>query len=218
MTVVAKLIKRVSVDNPFSYSRWDTIQVHIFEDREGRKYVWKTNTWPSIEAGNIYKFEGNFKEEKEYKGEMETILTRCRNFELVEEMKKVKIPVLTRQDQMKTLQDGDELVTMPYSRFKQHYSDCEKLVGSFEAHGCGQGAEMLITVIVRKGRMKPSGSRGKHYSYFRYEKPDGFYLDIKAISKDTADKRVPKGSKLIGRGYPTGHHGFYCIEKLEDGQ
>ncbi|MEM5795165.1 MAG: hypothetical protein AAGU23_02650 [Bacillota bacterium] len=46
---------------------------------------------------------------------------------------------------------------MPYSRYKQHYSDCDTLGGSYREDS------KSIVVLVPDGRMKPSGVRGERF-------------------------------------------------------
>ncbi len=220
MTITATLIYRFTYENPFSYSKWDEGRGYIFKD-ERRKYIWKTTghgmqdkNKESVKCviGNKYSFEATEKGVITYKDEEETVLIRCKNFECVAEKEYAPVKKgITKAEQMATLKEGDQIITMDYARYKKHYSDCEKVVGSYVAFGCGEGGEQYIDVIVRAGRMKNSGVRGKSYGYYRFETPEGEYIDLKAISEETASRRVPEGSKLVGEGYSIGHN-TYRIE------
>ena len=57
----------------------ELMYVHNFVDADGNKFVWKTGTGISeVEKGAEVQITGAVKEHKEYKGEKQTILTRCR--------------------------------------------------------------------------------------------------------------------------------------------
>lgn len=59
---------------------WKTIL--IFEDAEGRNFVWKTLSPPNIEIGDKVVGKGTIKEHTEYKDRKQTQLSRCK-FEVV---------------------------------------------------------------------------------------------------------------------------------------
>lgn len=44
----------------------------------GNVLVWKTGSWQELEEGKTYKVKGTVKEQTEYKGEKQTVLTRCK--------------------------------------------------------------------------------------------------------------------------------------------
>ena len=52
--------------------------IHIFEDAEHRKFVWKTTLPVEAETGSIIKITAKIKGHEEYKGEKQTILIRCK--------------------------------------------------------------------------------------------------------------------------------------------
>lgn len=63
---------------------------------------------------------------------------------------------------------------MPYRQYKAHYSDCETIIGSYKeyVHEYGHRYEYspaTIKVIIRDGRLKASGVRGKHFSNYWIE-------------------------------------------------
>ena len=79
---------------------------------------------------------------------------------------------------------------MLYSRYKQHYADCDTVIGSYDK------SNKTIEVLIPEGRMKPSGVRGKTYSYIEFkgvEKITGRLVrcTIKATCRQNAIKRLP---------------------------
>jgi hypothetical protein len=57
---------------------------------------------------------------------------------------------------------------MPYRQYKEHYSDCETVIDSYE----DRNGNKVIKVIIREGRLKNSGVRGKHFSGYEVEFKD----------------------------------------------
>ena len=87
---------------------------------------------------------------------------RCK-FNLVEKGKTKQEKQEERRDkQIAGLQYGDQIISMTYKNYKEHYSDCETLAGSFSANN----GRATIDVIVRAGRMVKSGVRGQRFSTY----------------------------------------------------
>lgn len=81
--------------------------------------------------------------------------------------------------------------TMLYGRYKQHFSDCETVAGSYDKN------RKTIEVMIPEGRMKPSGVRGQSFKYIEFngvETATGRVVRciIKATCKANAIKRLPK--------------------------
>ena len=81
--------------------------------------------------------------------------------------------------------------TMLYRRYKQHFSDCETVAGSYDKNN------KTIEVMLPEGRLKPSGVRGKSFHYMEFtgiEISTGRKVrcTIKATCRDNAIKRLPK--------------------------
>ena len=92
-----------------------------------------------------------------------------------------------------TLADGDEIKRMPYKQYKEHYSDCETVNGSFfrDEHT----GDSFIKVIIRNGRMKASGVRGQHFSGYEiewFENGEKCFHSFRAVSEDNALKQARK--------------------------
>lgn len=85
----------------------------------------------------------------------------------------------------------EQQIRMHYGQYKQHYADCATVPGSYDK------TQRSIVVIVPEGRMKNSGVRGQHYSYFKlwhiYAK-DGmpYYCTYRAMSQENAEKQQKK--------------------------
>lgn len=45
---------------------------------DGNTVTWKTTKWLDLEEGNDYQIKGTVKEHKEYRGDKQTVLTRCK--------------------------------------------------------------------------------------------------------------------------------------------
>ena len=81
---------------------------------------------------------------------------------------------------------------MPYKQYKEHYSDCETVIDSFETH---RDRPATIKVIIREGRLKASGVRGQHFYWFVFEITEGdekFESSYYAVSEKNAEKRCIK--------------------------
>lgn len=61
----------------FSYYG-ETNHVFKFADDDGNTIVWKTSSWQDIKEGERYELKGKVKEHSEYKGDKQTVLTRCK--------------------------------------------------------------------------------------------------------------------------------------------
>lgn len=80
---------------------------------------------------------------------------------------------------------------MLYRRYKQHFADCETVVGSYDKNN------KTIEVMLPDGRLKPSGVRGQSFRYMEFtgiEDATGRAVrcTIKATCMTNAIKRLPK--------------------------
>jgi hypothetical protein len=78
--VIVATVKLVSINTyktHFSYYG-ETNFIYKFTDENGNTLVWKTSSWQEIEEGNTYEIKGKVKEHSEYKGDKQTVLTRCK--------------------------------------------------------------------------------------------------------------------------------------------
>ena len=168
------------------YDRWDRVFAH---------------------KGDIVKITGTIKAITDYNGEQETALTRVKMLEKVfdaeaerEARKKAREAekAARKEALLNSVTDGDEIITMDYKRYKAHYADCETVPDSYKDYVDYLGRRVkdpTIDVIVRAGRMVPSGVRGKNFkTYYVAFTIDGapkckaYY----AVSYENAEKRCRK--------------------------
>ena len=194
LEVVLTLRREVSYDTQFG-----TTYIYLFDDDHGNTVAWKTSTIIKIEGlnengastyirkGDVIKVKATVKAHEEYKGEKQTAVTRLKVLELVSKHQELT-DEQKKENQMATLEDGDRVVRMPYRQYKDHYADCETLAGTYkEIHGTGS-----IEVIIRDGRMKPSGVRGQHFSGYEFKNEDGLTVCYCAVSCENAQRRAEK--------------------------
>ena len=80
--------------------------------------------------------------------------------------------------------------TMLYRRYKQHFADCETVVGSYDKE------RKTIEVLLPEGRLKPSGVRGQTFKYMEFHGIENatdrtVRCTIKATCRQNAIKRLP---------------------------
>lgn len=180
---------------------WKTTSV-LFEKVESTKgnaieHDSKTDKWYShkdINRGDVIRIKATIKGESEYKGQPQTEVQRVVLVDrLVEAETKEQYIARKAEEQEQSLADGDIIWEMPYRQYKDHYADCETVRGSFRRTERG---ESLIKVIIRDGRLKASGVRGKqYYGYeFYFKNADGkeYRTCYKAVSEENAKKRLLK--------------------------
>lgn len=89
VNIVVELVKSASYDYRFSKGWWgtETNYIYTLKDTEGHLFVWKTTSglgrvengeYRRIEEGERFTLKGTIKEHSEYKGEKQTVLTRCK--------------------------------------------------------------------------------------------------------------------------------------------
>lgn len=170
--------------------------MHNFEDKKGNPV-----DYSQINKGDKIVISASVKGEGEYNGQPQTVLTRVSVKERLTKAKtKEEIEAereaerkAKRQEQMNSLGDGDFVWRMPYKQYKEHYSDCETVFGSYEKHDYRPAT---IEVIVRNGRLVPSGVRGQHYSGYEFfvNYADGTKVRTcyRAVCEDNAQRRCEK--------------------------
>ena len=102
---------------------------------------------------------------------------------------KEELEAKKREEQLASIKDGDAIWRMPYKQYKEHYSDCETVAGSYE---CSDRGYKTIEVILRKGRVKNSGVRGERFSRYAFILENGHRVIYKAVCCENAEKRLEK--------------------------
>ena len=201
---VLKLIGEYNYTTHFNWTT-TTMTVYKFKDADGEILVWKTAsilgiegtdengdmTWDGAHKGDTVKVKATIKGEGEYKGEKQVELTRvkCISIEHApEEPTKEERIAAKAEEQVASLKGEDFIWTMPYKQYKEHYADCETVAGSFHY----RYGKALITVIIREGRLKPSGTRGRYYSGYQFTNAKGELITYRAVSEENAMRRVNK--------------------------
>lgn len=193
--------------------------IYTMCDADSNVLVWKTtkilNVIPDadvikkgdidvIKKGDIFEITGTIKEHSEYKGVKQTHLTRCK-FSLIAHKPtahQIDEKTIRREKQLASLNDGDFIERMLYSRYKKHYSDCEVLEGSYNKPD--EHTLATIKVIIRKGRLKNSGVRGQHFKGYVFVSSDNIQTSYRAVSETNARKQ-------LSRDYPNAEN-FELVE------
>lgn len=72
-----KFKRSFSFETHFTY-RGETNFIYKFADEEGNTVMWKTGKHLDLEENHDYKISGTIKAHDEYKGDKQTVLTRCK--------------------------------------------------------------------------------------------------------------------------------------------
>ena len=185
--------------------------IYTMEDENGNVFVWKTTsvigmddvdkkgnwTFNGVHKNDSFKCKATVKDHSEYKGTKQTVLTRVKVLSIDHVPTKEELDEIKRAEQLKSLKEGDVTWQMPYKQYKEHYSDCETLAGSYlEADHTVQRWYPEITVIIRAGRLVNSGVRFKTYKgyEFTWTDEDGkeWKTCYRAVSEENAEKRFKK--------------------------
>ena len=198
-------------DYKFSYYG-TTHFTHIFEDSEGNTIVWKSTNMVEyindgsenpkrkgdvefVTKGSKVELTGSVKEHGSYKDQEQTVVTRCK-FKLVERAKTdLEIQQEKVEAQNASIGENDLVWEMPYRQYKEHYSDCETIIGSFDRHEDSHGnchGDPTIKVIIREGRLKNSGVRGKHFRTYEFKTDEGKFVRYRAVCEENARKQLKK--------------------------
>lgn len=209
---MARIETQVTLIGDYSYTRRafggyrdETVSIYKMADEAGKVYVWKTtghlmketilgkpeDEYREVDTyfpkrGDVFVIRATVKGETEYKGEPQTEINRVVVKEIVSKFVAVKAEKQKRQKQSLDLEAGDKIVEMFYRTYKQHYADCEVVEGSYDDEF------RTVKVIVRAGRMKPSGVRGEHFRGYELENEQGKRTTYRAVSEENALKRAHK--------------------------
>lgn len=195
ITVDVTLVSDYSYESHYGYQT-QTNYIYTMRDSDGNVFVWKTTALlvnlvvddtdnsECIYKGDTMQITGTVKEHSEYNGVKQTVLTRCK-FSLIAH--KPDETTAKAQEQALTITAEDLVWEMPYRQYKEHYADCETVIGSYDKE---RGS---IKVIIRKGRLVNSGVRGKHFSGYQFANVEGTaFVTYRAVSEDNARKQMLK--------------------------
>ena len=214
----SKVTAEVTMVNIFEYQDYKfsyygaSRYIYTMQDADGNILVYKSGAYLTyktgeknqygdpveigIRRGDKISISGTVKDHGEYKGTKQTVLQRVRVKALVERQPtKQEFNEQKYKEQMASIADGDFIWRMSYRQYKEHYSDCEVLAGSFD-DGCDSHgrkiAETTVEVIIREGRLKNSGVRGEHFYGFEFRTDNGGLVCYRAVSETNARKQLLK--------------------------
>lgn len=221
-SVGQKISAEVKLVNTYEYKDYNfsyygtTHYIYTFKDADENIIIWKTTSWLFFKEeskdddyfayvpkkDDRIKLTGTVKEHGKYKDVKQTVLTRCR-CTLIEKAPvqptKEEIEAKKRDEQLSSIKGKDFIWEMPYKQYKEHYSDCETVAGSYE---CDRHGNKTIKVIIREGRLKNSGVRGEHFRtyqlYLTDEKGKEGYCTYRAVCLENAVKQHLKECKKNG--------------------
>lgn len=193
-----KLVYKTEWERPAYGFGTEWVSLYVMTDEAGKEYVWKTTgsfgietarkadgtiTFDGVRVGDTFKASATVKGVEDYKGKEQTVLQRVKVAEIehAPEEPEAERPVVE-------LPEGDH-VRMKYSRFKKHYPDCVVVPDTYDE------ADATVEIVIPDGRMKPSGTRGKHFRTYTVHFADGTYTTAKAIDKAHAEKQIRKEGK-----------------------
>lgn len=213
---MARVDMKVKLVGEYQYDRkkyasygYETVSIYKMTDESDKVYVWKTTSWlvyndKPINRGSVIVIAATVKGESEYNGEMQTELTRVKVKEVIEVGKSWEQIQAEREqereakkaEQLASLKGEDFIWTMPYKQYKERYADCETVIDSFVRPRFGVSH---IDVIIREGRLKASGVRGKHFHSYRlaWEEEDGRHVGaFVAVDYEHAEAQF---HKMVGK-------------------
>lgn len=197
-----------------------TFMVYEYEDEKGwlTKRNGKTYNTQKVDKGDVIKITATVKGESEYKGQPQTEVNRVRVLSVefkaeTWEEKQARLEAERKarvEEQMNSIKGDDFVWEMPYKQFKEHYSDCETIEGSFRRNRNG---DAFIKVIIREGRLKASGVRGRHYKGYQFMvtvNGEEFWVVYRAITENNALERVkrdyPDATEIVPKEVYTYRH------------
>lgn len=180
-----------------------TIYKLVDADNKDRVFVWKTSTslcketvdadgkvkYDFVSKNDLATIKATIKAFSEYKGESQIELTRVKLLDVKHAITKEELEAQKKEEQISKLEDGDRIIKMGYKQYKEHYSDCETVAGSFVRYEDGYSD---IQVIVKAGRMKASGVRYQHFAGYEVTNEEGTFITYRAVSEENAIRRADK--------------------------
>lgn len=209
VSIIVTLVKEYEyLDTNFSYYGTPKY-IYTFKDNQDNTLVWKTAVvigvnierengivdFTPVYQGDKIQITATVKELSTYKNEPQVVLTRVKVKSIIEKaLTREEMIKIKRDEQIASLSIDDFLWEITYSRYKKHYADCETLAGSYrdkDTNGVLLRCPTIV-VIIRAGRLKPSGTRGLHYSGYELVDESGKFVCYRAICEENAIKRANK--------------------------
>ena len=194
MNMVVTLVSEYAYCTRFGYTE-QVNYIYKFKDDEDNEIVWKTakvigketeNRFEAVIKGDRIKIKATIKAHSIYRDNEQTVITRVKVLDIIEKaFTQEEKDEIKQAEQLETLTGEDFIYTMPYRQYKEHYADCELLAGSWNEQ------ERTVGVIVREGRLKNSGVRGRQFADYMFKNGERCRC-IYAVSEENAWKRLEK--------------------------
>lgn len=183
---------------------WKTTSILGYEVEDPEGWIIREKKGKEVRYGYVpvnkddkIRIKATVKGESEYKGKPQTEVNRVKVLERTyraetyeERMERLeKEREAKKNEQIASLRDGDIIWEMPYKQYKDHYSDCETVTGSFRR---SKGGHSYISVIVRNGRLKASGVRGESFQGYELTNESGEIITYRAVCEENALRRANK--------------------------
>lgn len=160
--------------------------------------------WYGVDTGDTFTFTASVKGVSEYKGEQQTEIQRVKVTEIIDRPAKraAEAKAAKMKAQLDSIGENDLVWTMPYRQYKAHYSDCETIIDSYTEYVNEYGhnyeySPATIKVIIRDGRLKASGVRGKHFSSYWVEFTlNGDYTRCESFRAVCVENAIEQAKKL----------------------
>ena len=190
---MARVEMKVKLVGEYQYDRqkyagygYETVSIYKMTDDDGTIYVWKTTS------------------ESEYNGEKQIEVNRVKVKEVIElgkswgqiQAEREQAREAKKAEQLASLKGEDFVWTMPYKQYKERYADCETVIDSFVRPRFGTSH---IDVIIREGRLKASGVRGKHFHSYALEWEDDGKTVRGAFVAVDLDHAVAQFHRMVGK-------------------
>ena len=200
MNMVVTLVSEYAYPSHFGY-REQINYIYKFKDDEDNEIVWKTTNvigkdeedekgyarFLPVHKGDKIEIKATVKAHSIYRDNEQTVITRTKVLDIIERaLTQEEKDEIKQSEQLESLTGEDFIYTMPYRQYKEHYADCELLAGSWNEQ------ERTVGVIVREGRLKNSGVRGRKFADFMFKNSKGECRCIYAVSKENAWNRLKK--------------------------
>ena len=199
MNMVVTLVGEYEYVTRFGYAEQSNF-IYKFKDDEDNEIVWKTTNvigmdtiddkgyegWIPVCKGDKIEIKATVKAHSIYRDNEQTVVTRAKVLDIIEKaLTQEEKEEIKQAEQLETLTGEDFIYTMPYRQYKEHYADCELLAGSWNEE------ERTVGVIVREGRLKNSGVRGRRFADYLFKNGNRCRC-IYAVSEENAWKRLEK--------------------------
>lgn len=198
LTITATVTKRYQYTAPAYGYGYENRDMYILKDDEGNVFKYDTtgclclepeeNVYEPANEGDKIVLKGTVKYHTKYKGEPQTVLSRCKMISFVSKgLSPEEKKAIYKQNLLDSITEGDFIYTMPYRQYKESYDDCETIPDSYDKRNS------TIQVIVREGRLKPSGVRFQHFHTYRFEDAEAKRVRcVYAVSEENARRRAEK--------------------------